>query len=146
MKNSLNTIIEVDVIEVNAEVIEADVQCLHKLHELHKDLLFLPERMQIKQIENFVPNLHEKTEYVIHIRNLKHALNHRLVLRKFNRVNIFNQNTWLNPYIDMNANLRKKEKSNFEKYFFNLMNSIVFGKIMENVKTCRDINLSQQKE
>ena len=28
-------------------------------------------------------NMHDKTEYVVHIRNLKQALNHGLVLKKF---------------------------------------------------------------
>ena len=60
-------------------VFEVDVQYLEKLHELHNDLPFLPERMKIKQVEKLVANLHDKTEYVIHIRNLKEALNHRLV-------------------------------------------------------------------
>ena len=50
---------------------EVDVQYLEKLHELHKDLLFLLGRMKIKKVEKLVANLHEKTEYVTHIRILK---------------------------------------------------------------------------
>ena len=50
-----------------------------------------------------VTNLHDKTEYVIHIRNLKQALNHGLVLKKVHRVIKFNQNAWLKSYIDMNT-------------------------------------------
>ena len=30
----------------------------------------------------------------------------------------FNQNDWLKPYNDMNADLRKEAQNNFEKYFF----------------------------
>ena len=52
-----------------------------KLHELHNYLLFLPERMKIEKVEKLVANLHDKTEYVIHIRNLKQALNHGLVFK-----------------------------------------------------------------
>ena len=62
--------------------LEVDVQYLEKLHELHNDLPFLPERMKIEKIEKLVANLHDQTEYVIHIRNSKQALNHELVLRK----------------------------------------------------------------
>ena len=36
--------------------------------------------------EKLVVNLHDKTEHFIHMRNLKQALNHRLVLKKVHRV------------------------------------------------------------
>ena len=39
--------------------------------------------MKIEKVKKLVANLHDKTEYVIHIRNLKQALNHGLVLKKF---------------------------------------------------------------
>ena len=58
--------------------------------------------------------MHDKTGYVIHIRNLKQALNHGLFLKKFHRVIKFNQNAWIKPYIDMNTDLRKKAKNNIE--------------------------------
>ena len=120
---------------------EDDVQYLEKLHELHNDLPFLPERIKIEKVEKLVANLHDKTEYVIHIRNLKQPLNHGLVLKKVHKVIKFNQNAWLKLYIDMNTDLRKKAKNDFEIYFFKLMNSAAFGKTMENVRKNRDIKL-----
>ena len=47
---------------------EVNAQCLEKLHEFHNDLPFLSERMKIEKVVKLVPNLHDKTEYVIHIR------------------------------------------------------------------------------
>ena len=41
--------------------------------------------MEIESVEKLVANLHYKTEYFIHIRNLKQAFNHGLVLKKLHR-------------------------------------------------------------
>ena len=121
--------------------LDVDVQYPEKLHELHNDLPFLPERMKIEKIERLVTNLRDKSEYVIHIRNLKQTFNHGLVLKKVHRVFKFNQKAWLKPYIDLNAKLRQKAKNNFDKEFFKLMNNAVFGKTMENVRKHRNIRL-----
>ena len=56
--------------------LEVDVKYPKNLHNLDKDLLFLPERMKIEKIEKLVANLHDKEEYVMHIRNLKESLKH----------------------------------------------------------------------
>ena len=95
--------------------------------------------MKTEKTEKFVTNSHHKIEYVIHIRNLKQALNHRLVFKKVHRVIKFNQNAWLKPYIDINTKLGQKAKNNFEKDLFKLMNNVVFGKTMENVSKYRNI-------
>ena len=83
------------------------------MHELHNDLPFLPERINIEKVEKLVINLHDKTKCFIHIRNLKQALNHGLILKKTHRVIKFNQKAWLKPFIDMNTKLRKKAKNTF---------------------------------
>ena len=46
--------------------------------------------MKIEEVEKLVTNLYDKTEYVIHIGNLKQALNHWLILKKVHRVIKFN--------------------------------------------------------
>ena len=48
--------------------LEVDVQYTEKLHELHNDLTFLPYRINIKKVEKILANLHDQTEYDIHIR------------------------------------------------------------------------------
>ena len=89
---------------------EADVEYIEKLHGFHNDLPFLPERMKIEKVEKILANLHDKTKYVIQIRNLKQSLNHGLVFTKVQRVIKLNQNDWLKPYIDINTGLTKNSK------------------------------------
>ena len=73
------------------EFFEIDVQYFEKLHELHNDLSFSSERIEIQKVEKLVTNVHDKTEYVIHIRNLKKAVNYGLVLKNVHGVIKFNQ-------------------------------------------------------
>ena len=62
---------------------KVSVQYPEKLHDLDNDLLFLPEKNENwKNFKKLVTNLHNKTEYAIHIRNVKQALNHGLALKK----------------------------------------------------------------
>ena len=78
--------------------------------------------------EDFIKNYneqrrHDKTEYFIHARSLKHPLNLGSVLRKAHRVIKFNLNTWLKPYIDINTDILENTKNGNEKDFFELMNN-----------------------
>ena len=72
--------------------LEVYVQYLEKLHEFHNDLPFLRERLKIEKVEKLVANLHDKIEYIIHIRNFKIVLNHELVLEKVHRAIKSSQN------------------------------------------------------
>ena len=118
-------------------ILEVNVKYPKKLHDLHSDLPFLPKRMKVNECKKLVCNLRNKKKYVVHIRSLKQALNNGLKLKKVHRIIEFNQEAWLKPYIDMNTELRKKAKNDFEKDFFKLMNNSVFGKTMENVRKHR---------
>ena len=122
-------------------ILEVNVKYPKRLHELHSDLPFLSERMKIDKCNKLVCNLFDKKKYVTHINSLKQALNHGLKLKKIQRIIEFNQEAWLKPYIDMNTELRKAAKNDFEKDLFKLMNNSVFGKTMENIGKHRDIKL-----
>ena len=122
-------------------ILEVDVKYPKRLHEVHSDLLFLSEQMEVIKCKKLVCNLFNKKKYVAHINALKQALNHGLKLKKIHRVIEFNLEAWLKPYIDMNTELRKVAKKDFEKDLFKLMNNSVFRKTMENIRKRRDIKL-----
>ena len=90
----------------NGYIFEVDVRYPKRLLDLHSDLPFLLERMEIK-CKKLVCNLFNKKKYVIHVNSLKQALNDGLKLKKIHRIIEFNQKEWLKPYIDMNTELRK---------------------------------------
>ena len=48
---------------------------------------------------------------------------------------------FLKPYFNLNTNVRKKAKNDFENIFCKLMNNVVSLKIMENIITHRDIKI-----
>ena len=91
-------------------ILEVDVKYPKKLHDLHSDLPFSPERMKIDKCKKLLCNLYNKDKYVVHIRSLKQALNYGLISKKVHRLIQFNQEAWIKPYIDMNTELRKKGK------------------------------------
>ena len=78
--------------------LEIDTQCSEKLHDLHDDLPFLPERIKIEKVGKLVTKLYDKTEYFIYMRNLKQGLIHGLVLKKVHRMTKLNQKALLKPY------------------------------------------------
>ena len=97
--------------------------------------------MKINKCKKLVCNLYNKKKYVTHINSLKQALNHGLKFKNIHRIIEFNQEAWLEPYIDMNTELWKASPNDFKKDFFKLMNNAVFGKTMENIRKHRDIKL-----
>ena len=68
------------------------------------------QKKKLGKVEKLVCGIEDKKKYFVHIKALKQALNHRLILKKVYRVIQFNQKSWLKPYIDMNTKLRKEAK------------------------------------
>ena len=62
--------------------LEVDVEYPKKLFSLHSDLPFLPERKKIGKCDKLVWDFYDKKNYVVHIKALKQALNHGLLLKR----------------------------------------------------------------
>ena len=64
-------------------ILEVDVEYPKSLDNLHSGLPFLAERKEIKKCNKLVCNIYGKGNSVFHIRALKQAFNHGLILKKY---------------------------------------------------------------
>ena len=141
----------VDMLVMNSDwgygyLLEVDVEYPPELHDHHSNLPFMCEKISVNGVEKLVPNLYDKEKYVIHVRALKQALDHGLVLTKIHKTIQFKQSAWMKEYMDFNTRLRTPAKNDFEKDFYKLMNNSVFGKTIENIRKHRDMKLANNKE
>lgn len=91
--------------------------------------------------EKLIMHLGPRDEYVLHYSELQYYMKLGMVVDEVQKVLSFDQFPWLEPYITLNSNLRKKAKNDFEKDFFKKMNNAVYGKTMENVQKHIDVKL-----
>ena len=98
------------------------------MHECHNDYPLVPERAMVNidmlspyceqlaedlhletaSVSKLVPNLNDKTKYIVHYRNLKLYLSLGMKLNRVHRVLRYQQSSWLKSYIDFNTEKRKK--------------------------------------
>ena len=64
-------------------ILEVDLEYPRSLHDLHSDYPVAPERVEINKVDKSIPNLWNKSKYVIHYENLKQYLSLGLKLTQF---------------------------------------------------------------
>ena len=115
--------------------LEVDFEYPDELHELHNGYPLASEKLavssdmlsnyckriadkyeiKIGDVKKLIPNLGNKTNYVVHYRNLQLYLSLGMKLTKIHRVLNFKQSDWMKKHIDFNNEKRMKTANNFEK-------------------------------
>ena len=80
-----------------------------------------------------IANLSNRTNYVVHHRNLQLYLSLGMKLTKIHIVLKFKQSDWMKKYIDFNTEKRTNAANSFKKDFIILMINSVYGRAMENL-------------
>ena len=132
-------------------ILEVDLEYPDELHALHNDYPLAPEKLAISydmlsdyckkiadeyeikvgDVKKLIPNLGNKTNYVVHYKNLQLYLSLGMKLTKIHGVLKFKESDCMKKYIDLNTEKRKNEANHFEKYFFKLMINSVYGQTMK---------------
>ena len=97
--------------------------------------------IRVSDVKELIPNLGNKTNCVVHYRNLQLHLSLGMKLTKIHRVLKFKQSDWMKKYIDFNTEKRINAANDFEKDFFKLMINSVYGKTMENLQKIINVRL-----
>ena len=100
--------------------LEVDLEYPEHLHGLHNDYPLALERIKIINVEKLIPNLNNKTNYVVHYENLKLYESLGFKITKIHRGIKFEESAWLEEYINLNTKLRMEDKesgNNFEVDF-----------------------------
>ena len=87
----------------------------------------------MKKIKKLILDLSTKKNYKIYYKNLEYYIQLGIKIDKVHKILTFDEKDFLKEYIDLNTELRKNSKNDFEKDLFKLMNNAIFGKNMENV-------------
>ena len=102
--------------------------------------------IKVGDVKKLNPNLGNRTNYVVHQRNLQLYLSLGMKLTKIHRVLEFKQSDWMKKHIDFNTEKRMNAANDFEKYFFKLMINSVYGKTMENLRKRINVRLVNKAE
>ena len=145
---------------------EVDLKYPDEFHDLHNDYPLAPKKLavfndmlskycksiadkydiKVGDVKKLIPNLGNKTKYVVHYRNLQLYLSLGMKLAKIHRVLKFKQSDWMNKYIDFNTKKSISATNDFEKDFFKLMINSVYGKTMENLRKRINVRFVNNKK
>ena len=135
-----------------------DLEYPKELHTFHNDYPLAPEklaipydilsnyckkiadehRIKVGDVKKLIPNLGNKTNYVLHYRDLQLYLSLGMELIKIQK---FRMSDWTKKYIDFNTKKRTNAVNSFEKDFLKMMINSVYGKTKGNLRKRINVRL-----
>ena len=97
--------------------------------------------IKVDDVKNLIPNLGNKTNYVLHYGNLQLYLPLGMKMAKIRWMLKSKQSDWMKKYIGFNTEKRTNAGNSFEKDFFKLIINSVYGKTMENLSKRINVRL-----
>ena len=101
---------------------------------------------KVGDVKKLIPSLGNKTNYVVHYRNLQLYFSLGKKLTNIHRVLKLKQFDWMKKYIDFNTGKRMNAANDFEKDFFKLMINSVYGKTMKKLREGINVRLINNAE
>ena len=86
----------------------------------------------LPKVPKLVQTLDPKEGYVLHYLTLKLYIELGLRVTKLIKVLNFCQGRWMEPFVDLNTQLRMSARNKFEENFYKLIVNSAFGKTMES--------------
>ena len=147
-------------------ILEVGLEYCGNLHNLHSDYPLCPEKVEVKcemlskyckdivdgydinvgGVKKLIPNLFDKTKYVVHYKNLFDYLSLGIKLKKIHRILKFKQKNWLKGYTDFKTKKRQESSDEFSKGLYKLMNNCIYGKSIENIIKRINVKLVKRKK
>ena len=90
-------------------ILQVDLEYPEDLHDLHNDYPIAPQGVKIEDVVKLIPNLNNKTNYVVPYENLKLHQNLGLKITKTRRGIKIEESAWLEDYINLNTKLSLKQ-------------------------------------
>ena len=114
-------------------ILEVDIKYPKELHELRNDYPLAPKKLavtndtlsnyckniadkyeiKVGDVKKLIPNLANKSKYVLHYKNLQLYLSLGIKLTKIHRALQFKQSDWMKKYIDFNTKKRMSATNDF---------------------------------
>ena len=77
---------------------------------------------------------------------LKFYVRHGMVDEKIHEIISYTQSKWLEKYFNLKTQKRNRGKIDFEKDFFKLLVNAAFGKFVENLRNCLELELIKKDD